>query len=151
MPLIDTISKQMTEAMRAKDSARLTALRNLKAAFGNELIALKRSTNDALTDEEALAVIRRLAKQRKDSIEQFRKGGREELAQAEEAELGVLEAYLPQLMSENDIRVIVEKKKAELAVTDKSKIGLLMGAIMKDTKGRADGTAVKRIVESLFT
>lgn len=150
MPIVQTVSEQMSDAMRARDRARLTALRNLKAAFGNELIALKRSTNDALTDDEALAVIRRLARQRRDSIEQFRKGGREELAKAEEQELAVLEAFLPQMMNEGEMHAVVLAQKAKLGVTDKTRLGMLVGAVMKETKGRADGAAVKRIAESLF-
>ena len=100
MSIVKDIDAQIPEAMRAKDTARLLALRNLKAAFANELVAKGKSTNDTLSDDEALVVIRRLVKQRKDSIEQFRKGGREELAKAEEAELKVLESYLPAQMSD---------------------------------------------------
>src|SRR3989338_10295003 len=104
MSIAKDIDTQIPEAMRAKDGARLTVLRGLKAAFANELISLKRTSTETLTDEEALAVIQRLVKQRKDSIEQFRKGGREELARAEEAELAVLKAYLPQMMRAGEIQ-----------------------------------------------
>lgn len=150
MSVANDISTQLVNAMRAKDTARLTALRNLKAAFTNELVALKRSPNAELTDEEAITVIKRLVKQRKDSIEQFRKGGREELVRAEEAEIKVLSAYLPQMMSVNEIRKIAEAKKMELGITDKSKLGQLIGAVMKETKGKADGAEVKKIVEQIL-
>ena len=148
MSLIKDIDTSIVEAMRAKDSARLSALRNLKAACMTEAISLKKA--EALSDEETLAVIKRLAKQRKDSVEQFRKGGREELAAAEEAELKVLEGYLPPQLSESEIRAIAEATKAKLGLTDKSKQGQLIGAVLKDTKGRADGGTVKKIVEALF-
>ncbi len=151
MNLQMTISNQIPEAMRAKDSVRLLALRSLKAACANELVAQKRSTNDALADDEALAVIRRLVKQRKDSIEQFRKGGREEMAQAEEAECKILEAFLPAQMSEADVRKIAEGVQSKLGATDKSKLGQLIGAVMKETRGRADGGMVKKVVETLLT
>ena len=150
MSLTKDIDTKIVEAMRARDSVRLTALRGMKAAFVNELVALKRASDESLTDDEAVAVVKRLVKQRKDSIEQFRKGGREELAAAEEVELRVLETFLPQMMSEDAIHAIAEKKKAELGITDKSKLGQLIGAVMKETKVLADGGMVKRIVESLF-
>lgn len=151
MPITKDIDTQIPEAMRAKDSARLSALRNLKAAFANELLALRRATTETLTDDEALAVIRRLVKQRKDSIEQFRKGGREEMAKEEEAESKILEAFLPAQMSEADVRKIAEAAKAKLGVTDKSKLGQLIGAVIKETKGHADGAVVKKVVEALFS
>lgn len=160
MPIFNDIKTQLAAAMRAKDAVRLNTLRGIKTAFANELVAQKRSTNDTLSDDEALAVIRRLVKQRKDSIEQFRKGGREELARAEEAELKILETFLPAQMSEDEIRKIAEGVKAKLGVTDlpapndgqagKAKLGQLIGAVLKETKGRADGAVVKKIVETLF-
>jgi uncharacterized protein YqeY len=104
-----------------------------------------------LTDEEALAVIKRLVKQRKDSIDQFKKGNREDLVKVEEAELKILEVYLPQMMSQAEISKIAEKKKTELGISDKSKAGLLMSALMKELKGRADGGDVKVVVDKLFS
>ncbi len=119
----DDINKEIIEAMRAKDGARLNALRNLKAAFANELLAKKRGGSETLSDDEALAVIRRLVKQRRDSIGQFRAGGREELAAAEEAESKILESFLPAQMSEAEVRKIAERMKTKLGATDKAKIG----------------------------
>ncbi len=148
MSISNDINAQIPEAMRAKDTARLSALRNLKAAFITEAIALKKT--DALSDDEALAVIRRLVKQRKDSVDQFRKGSREELAVAEEVELKILEGYLPAQMSEAEIKKIAEGVKAKLGVTDKTKLGQLIGAVMVQLKNKADGSMVKRVVESLF-
>lgn len=148
--LTKDIQSQLVEAMRAKDGARLNVLRGLKAAFANELLALKRATTETLTDEEALTVVRRLVKQRKDSIEQFRKGGRAELAAAEEAELKVLESYLPAQMSEADVRKIAEAVRTKLDITDKSKLGQLIGAVMIQLKNKADGGTVKKVVESLL-
>ncbi len=149
MPLTKDIDIQIPEAMRAKDAVRLSALRNLKAAFMTEAIALKKV--DPLTDDEALTVVKRLVKQRKDSIEQFRKGGREEMAKAEEAELKILESYLPAQMPEAEVRKVAEAVKAKLGVTDKTKLGQLIGAVLKETKGKADGGVVKKVVESLFS
>jgi uncharacterized protein YqeY len=97
-----------------------------------------------------LAVIKRLAKQRKDSIEQFQKGNREDLVEGEEKELVVLESYLPQLMSKEEIEPIAIAKKEELGITDKGKKGQLIGAVMKEVAGKADGGDVKAVVEKLF-
>ncbi len=136
--------------MLAKDTVRLTVLRGLLTAFTNELVATKRKPQDELLDTEIIAVIRKAVKQRKDSIEQFRKGGREDLARAEEDELKILETFLPQTMSKDDIRKKVEEVKARLGITDKAKTGQLIGATMKELNGLADGNDVKEIVESLF-
>lgn len=144
------IQEKIPEAMRAKDQVKLTTLRGVLAAFTNEAIALKRKPQDKLSDGEAVAVIRRLVKQRKDSIEQFEKGGRQDLADNEKAELKVLEEFLPAQMSEEKIREIVLKKKEEMGEVDKSKMGQFMGAIMKETKGEADGALVKKIVEEML-
>jgi hypothetical protein len=146
----EKIQNQIPEAMRAKDEVRLTTLRGIVAAFTNEVIALKRKPQDKLTDDEAIAVLRRLVKQRKDSIEQFKKGNREDLVKNEEAELKILEEFLPAQMSEEQIEKITRLKIKELKFTDKSKIGILMGAIMKETKGQADGNMVKKVVEKIL-
>ena len=147
MSLHQTIQNQIKEAMLARDTVRLNTLRGLLAAFTNDLVAKRRKPNEELSDEDAIEVIRKGVKQRKDSIEQFRKGGREDLAKAEEAEMKILETYLPQLMSRDEIKKVVMAKKAEMGVTDKSKMGMFMGAVMKELKGRADGGDVKAVIE----
>ena len=143
------IQNQIPEAMRAKDSVRLITLRSIITAFTNEAVAKGKTPQDKLTDDEAIAVIRRLVKQRKDSIEQFEKGQRQDLADNEKLEMKVLEEFLPAQMSEEKIREIVLKKKEELNPT-KEKLGIFMGAVMKETAGQADGAMVKRIVEELL-
>lgn len=149
MSIHETIKGQLKEAMLAKQTVRLGVIRGLLAAFTNEMIA-KKMTGDFMPDDEALVVIKRLVKQRKDSIEQFTKGGRSDLAEAEKAELAVLETYLPKMMSKDEILKIAEAKKKDMNVTDKSKLGQFIGAVMKETKGMADGAVVKEVVESLF-
>lgn len=151
MALQDDIKGQLKEAMMAKDTVKLTVIRGLITAFTNELVATKRTPTDKLTDEEVLAVIRRGVKQRKDSIEQFTAGGRPELADSEKAEMVILEQWLPKMMSVDEIKPLAEAKKAEMGVTDKSKVGMLMSALMKDLKGKADGNDVKAAVEALFS
>lgn len=146
----DKIKEEIKNAMRAKDSVKLDTLRGVIAAFTNELVSKGRKPQDNLTEEEAQAVVKRLVKQRKDSIEQFKKGGREDLAEAEEKELEILKNYMPEEVGESEIRKVAESKKIEMGINDKSKMGMLMGAVMKELKGQADGNIVKEVVESLF-
>lgn len=136
--------------MKQKELVKLEVLRGIVTAFTNELVAAKRTPQDFLSDDEALAVIHRLAKQRKDSIEQYRAGGREDLAETEEAELVYINAYLPQMMLRDDIIKLALAKQKELSLTDPSKKGMLMGALMKDLKGKADGSEVKSVVDEMF-
>ncbi len=144
------IKNQIKEAMMAKDTVRLTVLRGLSSAITNDLVDKGRTPQGELTDEEVLTVIRRQVKQRKDAIEQFTAGGRDDLAQNEKDELVYLEGYLPQMMSEEDVKKHVEAKKTELGITDAKDKGKLMAEIMKDLKGKADGIVVKNAVDSLF-
>ena len=145
------IHEELKEAMRAKDTVRLNVVRGLLSAFTNELVAKKRKPQDELSDDEVLDVIRRGVKQRKDAIDQFEKGGRSDLADSEKAELPYLEKYLPAQMSEDEIRPLIEAKMKELGVVDKSGVGKLLGALMKDLKGEADGNLVKSIVDGLLS
>ena len=140
----------MKDAMRAKDAVRLSVIRGIIAAFTNECVTLGKGPSGELSDEEALVVIRRESKKRKDSIEQFTKGNRPELAENESAELKIIEQFLPALMSTEQITPIIEKIKSELGITDKSDQGKLMQAVMQELKGKADGMTVKQVVESLL-
>lgn len=150
MTLHETIKNQIKESMKAGDKIRLEVMRGLVTAFTNELVAKKRTPQELLSDQEALEVITRLSKQRKDSIEQFTKGGRLDLVEDESKQLAVLSEYLPELMSREEIEKIALIKKDELAITDPLKKGLLMSSLMKDLKGKADGTLVKEVVDKLF-
>jgi uncharacterized protein YqeY len=150
MSLHESLRDSLKAAMKAKDLVTLATVRNIMTACTNELVATGKTPQDKLEDSEVLAVIKRLAKQRKESIVQYEAAGRPDLAEPEKLELTVLEAYLPELMTADQIRPIAEAKKAELDVTDKSKMGILVGAIMKELAGKADGSDVKTVVESLF-
>jgi uncharacterized protein len=150
MTLQQTIKSQIIEAMKARDAIRLETLRGLSSQFTNELVNLKRTPQAELLDEEALTVIRRAVKQRKDSIEQFNAAGRPELAEKESAELAILEVYLPQMMSKDEVMQIAVVKKTELGVETKADAGKLMSTLMKDLKGKADGSTVKEVVDELL-
>ncbi len=136
--------------MLAKDTVRLEVLRGMTSAFTNDLVAKGRTPQEFLSDQEVIVVVTRLAKQRKDSIEQFTKGGREDLASEERAQLAVLEKYLPKLMDKSEVEAIAKVKKIELDINDPTKKGMLMSALMKDLRGKADGMVVKEVVDSLF-
>ena len=148
--LHEQIKNGIKEAMMAKDALKLKAFRAMSAAFTNELVAKNKKPQEMLTDDDALSVINRLAKQRKDSIEQFKKGGREDLVKEEEAELEIFETYLPKMMDKGEVEKIAKAKMAELGISDPAKKGLLMSALMKELKGKADGGVVKEAVDSLF-
>ena len=150
MSLHEDIKASLKDAMKAKDAITLRTVRGILTALTNEAVATGKTPQDMLDDDAVLSVIKRLAKQRKESITQYEAASRPELAVPEKEELAVLEAYLPQMMSQDEIRPIAEAKKAELGIEDKSKMGILMGAIMKETAGKADGADVKAVVEALF-
>ncbi len=149
MTIHESIKADIPAAMKAKDEVRLRTLRSLVTAMTNEVVAKKRKPDEFLTDEEALAVLKRASNQRKDSIEQFEKGGRLDLVEPEKAELAIIETFLPAQMSEAEIEAVVSAKIAELQA-DKSKVGMLTGAVMKELKGKADGGAVKAVIDRLL-
>ncbi|OGD70666.1 hypothetical protein A3I18_00290 [Candidatus Campbellbacteria bacterium RIFCSPLOWO2_02_FULL_35_11] len=150
MTIQNQIKEQLKESMKARDEIRTLVLKGLLSAFTNELVAQRKKPSEELPDGDAINVIKRAIKQRKDSIEQFRKGNREDLAQNEEKELTFLTGYLPETMSKEEIMKIAITKKEEMGIADKSKMGMLMGAVMKELKDKADGGDVKEVVESLF-
>lgn len=148
--LHEQIKEKIKEAMKAKDTVALNVYRGLVTAFTNELVATGKTPQEMLSDEGALAVITRTAKQRKDAIEQFEKGGRQDLADEDRAQLAILETYLPKMMDKSEVENIARAKKDELGITDGSKKGMLMSALMRDLKGKADGNIVKEVVDGLF-
>ena len=146
----EKIREEVKEAMRARDTMRLNVVRGILSAFVNELVTQKKKPHEVLPDADALKVIKRLANQRKDSIEQFTKGSRADLVKIEEEELVLLQKYLPETMSKAEIKKVAEKKQKELGFTDKASMGKLMGAVMKELKDKADGGDVKAVVDELF-
>jgi uncharacterized protein len=142
--LQEKIQAQMTEAMRNKDQLRLGVLRMMKTAIKNKEIEKMKP----LDDVEAVAVLNTLVKQRKDSIDQFRKGGREELAQKEEAEIKIIEEYLPAAASEDDIRKAIEEAIQETGASSLKDMGKVMKATLGRLAGKsADGSRVSQLVK----
>ena len=147
MTIAENIKQMTIESMKARNPFKTDVLRGLSAGFVTELLSQKKLPSDTVTDEVALAVIKKQVKQRRDSIGQFEKGGRTDLVDKEKMELEILENFLPEQMSEEEIEKIVVSKIAELNVTDMSGIGKLIGAVMKETGGNADGNVIKAIIE----
>lgn len=150
MGLYDELKTKRTEAMKAHDEVSLRTLRAVLAACTNANVAAGKKPDTPLDDEAVLSVISSEAKKRREAIEQFEKGGRADLANTEKEELAILEEFLPEQMSEEDIQAVVTQKAQELGVKDKKDMGKLMGSLMKDMRGKADGNIVKQIVEQML-
>jgi len=138
MTLQQRVDSDLKEAMRAKDTTKLGVLRMLKSALKYAAIA-KSDAEAELSDAEAVQVIRKQAKQRQDSIESFEKGGRAELADKEKEELAILNTYLPQGMSPDELAKVVRETIAELGATSKAQMGAVMKALQAKAGDRADG------------
>ena len=151
MTIHETLKQSIPDALRAHDETRLRTLRSLVTAMTNEVIAKKRKPDEYLADDESLAVLKRAASQRKDSIEQFEKASRDELAEPEKAELAIIESYLPTMLSREEIERIAREKMTELNISSKADSGKFTGVLIKELKGKADGGDVKAVVDNLLS
>lgn len=151
MAIHETLKKSIPDALRAHDEVKLRTLRSLVTAMTNEVVAKKRKPDEYLADDEALAVIKRSVNQHKDSIEQFEKASRNDLVEPEKLELVILESYLPAVMSREEITAVAKAKMIELNMSPSADAGKLIGALMKELKGKADGVDVKAVVDSLLS
>jgi len=147
MPISQEITSQMKDAMRAKDKVRLGALRGVRAAF---IEAMKKDGSDDLADDAAIAILRRLAKQRQESVDAFTAGDRPELAAQEKAELGVIEAFLPSLADEATTEAWVRAAIEKTGASSPGEMGKVMGMVMAAHKGQADGKLTKNIALRLL-
>jgi len=140
----DSIANDMRDAMKARDSARVATLRLLMAAITN----VEKEKIHQLDDDEVLEVIAREAKRRRESIEAFDKGGRPDLVEKETAELRVLETYLPERLSDEELATLVDQAIAETGASQPKQMGEVMKALMPKLRGRADGAQVSALVRS---
>ena len=147
MSLQDRISRELKEAMLAKDAEKLSTLRLLKSALGYVQIEKK---TDQLSDAETTAVIQKESKKRRDSIEQYRNGGRPELAEKEARELTVLETFLPAPLPPDELEKLVRAAIQELGATSKKDMGPVVKAVQAKAAGRADGKAISSMVGKLL-
>ncbi len=143
-PLLDRIQKEMTTAMKARDAETLSTLRMLKAALVEAKIAKK---NADLTEGEEIDVVARYEKKRRETMEECRRLGREDLATKEEREIAVARRFLPEALDEAGVREAVARAIAATGAAGPRDMGRVMGVLMKDLKGRADGGVVNRIVK----
>jgi len=146
MTIIERVDSDLKEAMRAKETTKLGVLRMLKSALKYAAIA-KSSAEGQLNDAEAAQVIRKQVKQRQDSIESFEKGGRAELVEKEKKELSILNAYLPQTMSADEVAKVVRETIAEVSATSKAQMGPVMKAVQAKVAGRIDGKTLSAEVQ----
>lgn len=146
MSLSDSLQKDMIAAMKAKDKEKLGTIRMLKAAVANAKI----NAGHDLSSEEEISVLSRELKQRKDSLEEFKKAGREDSVKKIEKEIEVVESYLPKQLSEDEVKDIVQETIKEVGATSKADFGKVMGDIMPKLKGKADGKLVNETVKSLL-
>lgn len=142
MRVLEQLNEDMKDAMRAKDKERLTTIRMLKAAMQNEEIDKGRDLN---ADEE-LAILSREKKQRLDSLEEFSKADRQDLVEKIEAEIKIVDKYLPEQLSDNELEEIVKETIADVGAESMKDMGTVMSAIMPKVQGRADGSQVNALV-----
>jgi uncharacterized protein YqeY len=146
MSLSERLNEDMKQAMKNKDKFRLTVIRMVRSAIKNTEIDQKR----ALDDDEVLDILQREVKQRKDSLQEFTKAGRDDLVADVQAEIAIISEYLPQPMTEEEIKAVVQQTLQEVGASSKADMGKVMGALMPKVKGRADGRLVNQIVQQLL-
>jgi len=147
MSLQERVSQEIKAAMLAKDADRLSALRMLKSALGYAQIERK---TDNLPDADVVAIVQKEVKKRRDSVEQFEKGGRPELAEKEKQEIAVLEAFLPKAMSAEELEALVRATIQEVGATSKKDMGAVIKAVQAKAAGRADGKTISGLVGKLL-
>lgn len=148
MNLFDQVSNDIKEAMKAKDKVRLEALRNIKKVFLEAKTAP--GANDTLADSDALKIIMKLVKQGKESGELYKQSGREDLADAEFAQVAVFEQYLPKMMNSEELEAAIKEIIAEVGATSMKDMGKVMGIASKKLAGKAEGKAISEKVRSLL-
>ncbi|PZE22703.1 GatB/YqeY domain-containing protein [Paenibacillus xerothermodurans] len=146
MSLGERLNEDMKLAMKSQDKFKLSVIRMVRAAIKNIEIDQRKT----LDDQEVLDILSREIKQRKDSLQEFEKAGREDLAETVKAEIEILMEYLPQQLSEEEVKAIVQQTIQEVGASSKADMGKVMGALMPKVKGRADGRIVNQTVQQLL-
>lgn len=147
MSIKDKILDDLKSAMKAKEADKLRVLRSLKSKILEKEISERKGGEAKITDEQTIEVLMKAAKQRKESIEQFEKGGRNDLADQEKQELAIIESYLPEMMDDDEIRQAVKAQIEKMGASSMADMGKVMGVMMGKLKGKAEGSAVSRIVK----
>lgn len=147
MSIKQSILDGLKSAMKQKQADRLRVLRSLKAKILEKEISERKGGEAELSNEQVIEVLMKAAKQRKESIEQFEEGDRKDLADKERAELEIIEEFLPQMMSENEVRAAVKTQIEEVGASTMADMGKVMGVMMGRLKGKAEGSVVSRVVK----
>lgn len=150
--ILDRVKDDLTQAMKEQDDVRRRALRSLRAALANkEIEQREEGTETTLSPQEELAVVQKQVKQRRDSIDQYEEAGREDLVQKEQEELDVLEDYLPERLSDDELAERIDAIIEEVGATSMADMGPVMGRAMDELRGRADGNRVREFVQDALS
>jgi uncharacterized protein YqeY len=147
MALKDQIMADLKQAMKDKEQDKLRVLRSLKAKLLEKEISERKDGEASLSDEQTIDVLMKAAKQRKESIDQFKSGGREDLVENEEMELEIIDSYLPKMLSEEEVRDVARQKIDALGAETMADMGKVMGVMMQELKGKAEGSVVSKVVK----
>jgi len=147
LSIMERVTQEMKDAMKARDKVRLRTLRSLRSALMNKTIDKRQGDDAELDESEQLAVVRKQVKQRKDSIEQFEEAGRDDLVEKEQEELDVLKEFMPEPMSEEKLEAAIDAIIEDVGATDMSDMGAVMGRAMGELRGKVDGSRVQQIVK----
>lgn len=148
MSLKDRISEEIKIAMKAKDKIRLETVRSIKKVLLEKEVSVRPQGQESLTEDQELEVLAQLAKQRRDSIEQYRQAGRNDLAEKEAQELAIIEEYLPGQLSDEEVGAVVDEIIASVGATSVKDMGKVMGQVMQHLKGRAQGQKIQAMVKA---
>lgn len=143
MSLLNRLNQDLKQAMKAKDKETLSVIRMVKASVQNELIKLGK---DDLSEDEELIILSREVKQRRDSLQEFKSAGRDDLVEKTENELTILKKYMPEQLSADELEEIIISTIQQVGAESKKDIGKVMGAVMPKVKGKADGSQIKDLV-----
>ena len=148
MGLKEQIGEDIKTAMKAKDKIRLQTVRGIKKAILEKEVELRPKGEDTLTNEQEIELLSQQAKQRRDSIAQFKDAGRDDLAEKESQELAIIETYLPEQVSDEEVEKIIDELIASSGASSMKDLGKVMGPAMKQLKGKADGKKIQSLVKS---
>lgn len=151
MSLVDQLTEDLKQAMKAKDAVRLRTVRSLRAAIKDKEIAERHGGEAQLSEEQVLAVLQKQAKQRRDALAQYEEAGRDDLAAIERDELEIIDSYLPKQLGDDEIRRVVQEIVATTGASSMRDMGKVMGAVMQHLKGRADGRRINEIARELLS
>jgi hypothetical protein len=148
MSLKDRISEDIKAAMKARDTIRLETVRSIKKVILEKEVSLRPQGQESLTESQEIEVLAQVAKQRRDSIEQYRKAGRDDLAEQEAQELAIIEEYLPKQLSDEEVSAVIDETIASVGATSVKDMGKVMGPVMQKLKGQADGQKIQAMVKA---